>query len=375
MNSQEVLYTIALTLSRNINLQAMNTLMQKLGSATAIFDHRQDIRDVLPDAHVKLVKSISSMETMLKRAEEEMAFAQKSQIQCLCMNDENYPARLRECPDAPIMLYYRGNANLNAKHIVSIVGTRQITEYGKDVCRSFLKDLSEMVPDTLIVSGLAYGVDIHAQRAALENRMNTVGVLAHGLDQIYPQAHRDSAIKMLSQGGLLTEYPSHTPIDKRNFVQRNRIVAGGCDACIVVESAIKGGSLITAEIAGDYNKDVFAFPGRAKDMYSAGCNDLIRKNKAMLITSAEDFVQNIGWEKEADIKKKLSNGIQQQLFPDLSEEETRIIDALADNDGMQINMLTVKTALPIGKLTSLLFGLEMKGLVKMMSGGMYRIIR
>ena len=255
-----------------------------------------------------------------------------------------------------------------------MVGTRQITPYGKDICREFVKELKRLCPDTLVVSGLAYGVDIHCHRAALEQDMETVGVLAHGLDQIYPRMHRDTAVRMVQQGGLLTEFPSRSNADKKNFVQRNRIVAGMADATIVVESAQKGGSLITAEIAESYGRDIFAFPGRVGDTYSEGCNNLIRSNRAGLITCAEDFVRAMGWETEVQIHQQLSQGLQQELFPNLSEEEQRIVNALTGTDSKQINILAVDTNIPIGKLTSLLFNLEMKGVVRLLSGGCYRLV-
>ena len=375
MTEQETLYAIAFSFVPRLNLLNRKLLWEKMGSATEIFEQRQHLGEILPDASKSSLQVLASMDTHLKRAEEELAFAQAGYIQCIGFNDEAYPARLRECPDAPTLLYYRGSAPLNAQHIISMVGTRQITAYGKDLCQQFVKDLKALCPDTLIVSGLAYGVDIHCHRAALEQGMDTIGVLAHGLDQIYPRMHRDTAVQMVKQGGLLTEFPSRSGADKRNFVQRNRIVAGMADATIVVESAKKGGSLITAEIAEGYGRDVFAFPGRIGDTYSEGCNRLIQSNSAGLITSAEDFVKAMGWETECNLRKQMNEGLQQELFPDLSEEEQRIVKSLAGTDSKQMNILAVETALPISKLTSLLFGLEMKGVVRLLSGGCYRLAK
>jgi DNA processing protein len=375
MTEQETLYSIALSFVPRLNLLNRKLLFEKMGTATEIFEQRHNLRDIFPDASKSTLEALALMDTHLKRAEEELAFAQAGHIQCIGYNDENYPARLRECPDAPILLYYRGTASLNARHIISMVGTRQITAYGKDLCQQFVKELKNLCPDTLIVSGLAYGVDIHCHRAALEQKMETIGVLAHGLDQIYPRFHRDTAVQMVCQGGLLTEFPSLSNADKRNFVQRNRIVAGMTDATIVIESAKKGGSLITAEIAESYGRDVFAFPGRIGDTYSEGCNNLIQNNRAGLITCAEDFVKAMGWETACNLKKQLNEGLQQELFPDLTEEEQRIVNALTGTDSKQINILTVETALPISKLTSLLFNLEMKGIVRLLSGGCYRLAK
>ena len=375
MTEQETLYSIALSFVPRMNLLNRKMLFENLGSATEIFQHRQNFKDIVPNASNATLEALAMIDIHLKRAEEELAFAQAGHIQCIGYNDEAYPARLRECPDAPLLLYYRGTASLNAQHIISIVGTRQITPYGKDLCREFAKELKQLCPDTLVVSGLAYGVDIHSHRATLEQGMETVGVLAHGLDQIYPRMHRDTAVQMVQHGGLLTEFPSRSNADKKNFVQRNRIVAGIADATIVVESAKKGGSLITAEIAESYGCDVFAFPGRIGDTYSEGCNNLIRGNHAGLITCAEDFVKAMGWETEAQLHQQLSQGLQQELFPDLTEEEQRIVKALTGTDSKQINILAIDTAIPIGKLTSLLFNLEMKGVVRLLSGGCYRLAK
>ena len=223
----------------------------------------------------------------------------------------------------------------------------------------------------LVVSGLAYGIDIHAHRAALQNRFKTIGVLAHGLDRIYPAEHRKTAVSMLEQGGLLTEFASGTNPDRQNFVKRNRIVAGMSDATIVIESAAKGGALITAELAESYHRDCFAFPGRCNDEYSIGCNNLIRKNQAMLITSAEDLVKAMGWEGKSGTGKT----VQRELFPDLSAEETAIVTLLQKiPDGLQINTLVVETNIPVHKMSALLFELEMKGVVRALAGGIYRII-
>lgn len=374
MTEQELIYTMALSRVPSLNLTHQHILLEALGSATAIFEHRRDICDVLPDAHPRMAEALALMDIHIPRAEEELAFAQSGRVQCIHYNDEAYPARLRECPDAPLIIYYRGTTDLNARHIVSMVGTRKITEYGKDICRQFIKELKSLCPDTVIVSGLAYGVDINCHRAALQNGLPTLAVLAHGLDQIYPRHHRDTAVKMVTQGGLLTEFMSRTNPDKKNFVQRNRIVAGISDATVVVESAAKGGSLITADLAETYHRDVFAFPGRCSDVYSEGCNNLIRQNRAALITSAEAFVETMGWETAQARQEQLAKGVQQELFPDLSEQEQVIVRALQNVDDMPINILSVNTNIPIGTLSSLLFTLEMKGVVKMLNGSKYRLL-
>ncbi len=373
MTEQETLCTMALTRVPGIGLPGLRYLLEQAGSAASIYAHRQHIRDIVPDIHPRAVEGLATMDSLMARAEEELSFAQHNQIRCLGFHDDDYPVRLRECPDAPILLYYRGTADLNACRVVSMVGTRRITPYGRDLCARFVADLRLLSPNTLIVSGLAYGVDIHCHRAALAQGLPTVGVLAHGMDQIYPRMHRPDAVKMLDCGGLLTEFMSHTNADKKNFIQRNRIVAGMSDAVIVVESAKKGGALITAGIAEAYHRDVFAVPGRVGDLYSEGCNELIRSNRASILTSAEDFVQAMGWETDEERHRQLENGIQQNLFPELNAEEQAVVEALRDSDGLQINILSVRTGIPIGTLANLLFGLEMKGVVRTLSGAIYRL--
>ena len=376
MTEQETLYMIALTQVPSLSLTNLHLLIEELGSASAIYENRKNLKQILPSASPKILDGMGNFSTYLARAEQELDFCRKGKIECLGLNDENYPQRLKDCNDAPILLYYRGSANLNSRHIVSMVGTRQITSYGKDLCRSFVRDLKQLCPDALVVSGLAYGVDIHSHRAALEEGLETVGVLAHGLDQIYPRLHRETAKQMVAQGGLLTEFMSNTPIDKKYFVQRNRIVAGISDAVIVVESATKGGSLITADIALSYDRQVWAFPGRTFDNYSSGCNKLIFSNSATLLTGAEDFCLAMGWTDDIQHQKQLSEGVQQELFADnFTTKEQTVLQALAKDDSKQINILAVETNIPIGELSSLLFSLEMKGAVQMLVGGKYKLRR
>ena len=369
--TDEQIYASALTRIPGIGNIALCNLIKQLGSATAIFQHRKELSQLVPGVSDKLIKALDCSEAF-KRAEEELVFADKNQIKCLTFNDKDYPDRLRECDDAPIVLYYRGNTELNSLRVISIVGTRHATPYGLDLCNAFIRQLSEICPDALIVSGLAYGIDIQAHRTALQYNFPTVGVLAHGLDRIYPSAHRKTAISMMDNGGLLTEFMSGTNPDKQNFVKRNRIVAGMCDAAIVVESAAKGGALITAELAGSYHKDCFAFPGKVTDMYSAGCNELIKNNKASLIMNAEDFVQAMGWDYQTKAK---TGNVQRELFPELSSEEKIIIEVLEKNtEGMQINNLVVACNIPISQMSSILFELEMKGVIRAMAGGIYRLL-
>ena len=372
--NQETLYAVALTRINYFNVATSLQLYRKLGSATNIMEHRHDIRAVLPDATPRLIKALKDISDAMRRAEKELEFDENHRIKPLVFNDDDYPQRLRECEDAPLVVYYRGTADLNKQRIISVVGTRHCTVYGQEIISKFISQLKELCPDVLVVSGLAYGVDIQAHRNALKNGFETVGVLAHGLDYLYPTAHRDTATEMLKQGGLLTEFMTSTNADKINFVRRNRIIAGTADATTVVESAAHGGGLITADIANSYGREVFAFPGNIGMPYSEGCNNLIRDNKAALITSAEDFVKTMGWEQDAKLKKAREKGIERQMFPELTDDETRIVNTLQHTNDLQANIISVKCGLPISTVASTLFNLELKGIVRLYAGGVYHLI-
>ena len=374
MNREEIRYAIALSRMTGFNSATALHLYRELGSAQAVYEHRTDIGDVVDDCTPRLVESLRDWTDALQRADAELQFMEKYAIRALVMDDEAYPARLRECPDAPLIIYYKGSADLNPQHIVSIVGTRHCTPYGQDLVRRFVSELKTLCPQVVIVSGLAYGVDICAHREALGAGLETVAVLAHGLEKIYPPLHRDTAAQMVGQGGLLTEYMSHAHMDKGNFVRRNRIVAGMADATILVESAAKGGGLITARIAQDYNRGVFAFPGAVGAKYSEGCNNLIRDNGAALITSAEDFVCAMGWQTGAQLEQAKSDGIERSIFPDLTAEEQIVVKILDEIGDLQQNVLSVRANIPIGQLTAVLFQLEMKGVVRPMAGGTYHLL-
>lgn len=374
MNEQEIFYAMAMTRLTNFNFQQALELYKTVGSAQLIYEHRNEIGDVVEDCAPRLVEALKDWDEPMKRADFELQYMREHGIRALTLDSDDYPQRLKECIDAPIVLYYKGNADLNQAKIINIVGTRQCTQYGSDLIRHFIDSLRQYCPEVLIVSGLAYGVDICAHRQALECGYQTVGVLAHGLDQIYPYRHRETAAEMVNHGGLLTEFMTQTNADKPNFVRRNRIVAGISDACIVVESAAKGGGLITAEIAQSYDRAVFAFPGAVGMEFSEGCNNLIRDNVAGLISSAEDFVNAMGWHDEQLRQQSYADGIERNLFPDLSPDEQKIVDLLQQTNDLQLNILSVKCGIPISQLTALLFQLEMKGVVKPLAGGMYHLL-
>lgn len=370
MTEEELLSLMALTKIPGLGSIGAKNLLTIVGDAVTIFHEREHLEGIAPGVTPRLIKALDTPEAF-RRAEQELLFIRENHIDCLSISSDGYPSRLRECDDAPILLYYKGNTNLNAFKVINLIGTRNATAYGKELCLDFLKDLKRLCPDVLVVSGLAYGIDIHAHRAALVNCMDTVGVLAHGLDRIYPAAHRSTAVEMLEHGGLLTEYMSGTNPDRQNFVCRNRIVAGMSDATIVVESAVKGGSLITADIAGSYHRDCFAFPGRVNDEFSQGCNNLIRTNRASLIQSAEDFMKAMCWDTASDSQ---AVPVQRQLFPDLTEDEQLIVDVLQRTGDLQINSLIVEANIPVNKMSEILFELEMKGVIRTLAGGVYQLL-
>lgn len=371
MNSDERICSIALSLCPGIGHIGAKRLIDGMGSAVEVFRQREALPQLLPGITPAVVMALDCPSAFV-RAEREIEFVEKNRLTCLTLKDEAYPSRLRECEDAPIALFFKGNADFNRLRVIDMVGTRHATEYGKQFCADFLRDLSALCPDVLVISGLAYGIDIYAHRAALAHNLSTVAVLAHGLDRIYPSVHRKTAIDMLPNGGLLTEFLTETNPDRHNFVSRNRIVAGMSDATIVVESADKGGSLITADLSVGYHRDCFAVPGRVTDTYSAGCNQLIRDNKAALIQSAEDFVLAMGWGIDKQVAKP--EGIQRALFPELSEEEEGIVRILTRQGNLHINTLVVEADIPVNRMTALLFELEMKGVVKALAGGVYRLL-
>lgn len=368
--TEQQIYQVGLTMINGVGDILARQLLQVLGSAEAVFTEKRALLEKIPGIGSTIASEIKHPDVLLK-AEREAAFAEKNQIQIHFLTEPDYPARLLECADAPVLFYYKGNALLNAAHVISIVGTRQATHYGKEMIEKLLHDLAVRFPDLLVVSGLAYGIDICAHRNALLQQLPTVGVLAHGLDRIYPPAHRNTAVEMLNHGGLLTDFPSGTNPDKANFIKRNRIIAGLSDATLVIESAEKGGSLITADIAFSYGRDVFAFPGRSYDLHSKGCNNLIRTNKAGLITSADDLITAMNWdiqEKAARLPKQA-----QILFPE-NDEKQRIVTLLAEQDEKHINELALSLDLPVQQLSTLLFELEMEGVIKTMPGNRYKRI-
>ena len=365
-------YKIGITLIKGIGCNLAKNLIAYVGSVEGVFREKQQNLAKIPGIGEVLSNEIVSQD-VLKRAELEIEFILKNKIKTYYYADRDYPYRLKECADSPIMLYSKGNCDLNNSKFIGIVGTRNATETGKENCKKLIADLAAAQPNIIIVSGLAYGVDICAHKAALDAGLATIGVVGHGLDRIYPAAHRPTAVKMIETGCLLTEYLSMTNPDRPNFVQRNRIIAGMCDATVVVESAARGGALITAEVANDYSRDVFAFPGRVDDEWSAGCNALIKNNKASLIESADDILRFMNWEKQS---ATATQNVQTTLFLDLLDEEQEIVTILRQySEGIQVNELAVLLAKPFSKISSLLLEMEFKGIVKCLPGSIYRIVK
>ena len=361
-----LLHQIGLSFIKNIGPVLAKSLITHFGDAEQVFK--------APKARFLHISGFGerrandlNLSSALSRAEEELRFIEKNNIDVIFYTDKTYPKRLKNCADGPILLYTKGNFDLNPRYVISIVGTRNATEYGKQLCRQLVEELQQY--NTLIVSGLAAGIDVCAHKESLKQNLPTIGVLGHGLDRIYPAQNRSTSEKMLENGGLITEFPSGTTPDRENFPQRNRIVAGMADATVVIEASIKGGALITAEIANSYNRDVFAFPGRVDDEFSEGCNFLIRNNKAALLTCAADLAYSLGWEGTGDtqpVKEQLT------LFMDLSAEEKVIFDIIHEHKlPLAIDDLTIKTNMPMSQLAMNLLNMEMQGFIRSLPGKTY----
>jgi DNA processing protein len=369
MISEDLTYNIGLTLLNGVGDVLAKNLVAYCGSAKAVFKTTKAQLEKIPGIGSYTSNAILQSKAVLNKAEQEIKFIEQNKIEALFFTDKKYPQRLKNCSDSPIMLYYKGNTDLNVEKIVAVVGTRTPSMYGKQTAEKFITDLADT--GCLVVSGLAYGIDITAHKTSLEHGLSTIGVLAHGLDRIYPATHSSYADKMMLQGGLLTEFLSGTNPDKENFPKRNRIVAGMCDALVVVESKRGGGSLITATIANSYNKDIFAFPGRAGEALSEGCNGLIKSHRANLIESSADLMYIMNWNEEQ--KKKKHSQIPMLL--NLSPEEQLIIDAFAANDKLHVDEICYSTNFPISKTSSYLLQLEFSNIIKSLPGKMYQLNR
>jgi DNA processing protein len=365
--SNDLLYQIALTLIPNIGPVQAKILLQHC-DAEEIFHAKKSFLEKIEGIGGVRANNIKAF-TGFSKAEEEITFIEKYKIKPLFITDKDYPQRLLNCYDSPTLLYYKGAADLNTSKIVAIIGTRTHTDYGKQVTEKLVKELATQ--NVIITSGLAFGIDAIAHKAAIKNNLPTVGVLAHGLDQIYPSEHSGLAKDMIKHsGGLLTEFGSKSKPDKHNFPIRNRIVAGMSDATIVIETGIKGGSMITAELANGYNKDVFALPGRTNDTKSAGCNYLIKSNKAILLTDASELIAVMGWEEQS---RKSVVRSQKEIFIELSKDEKIIVAILNEKETVHIDEINLKSGLSSSAVAGAMLNLELQGIIFSKPGKIYSL--
>ena len=354
------------------NLQGMGVdlarkLLDVVGSEEQFFAMREKQLRELTRGRSKIYGDAYRRECLL-RAEKEEAFVREHFIKAVYFKDESYPHRLLEAPDAPAMIYTLGTCDLESRHVISVVGTRHATQYGIRFCDTLIGDLAARLPDLVVVSGLAYGIDIAAHRAALKNGVPTVAVLPRGLNRIYPASHRNDAIRIVNNGGLLlTDYTTQDEVHKANFLARNRIVAALSDCTVIVESAGSGGALVTASLAMSYNRDVMAVPGRCGDEFSTGCNKLIATNKAALVTSADDLLAAMRWEAAAVAPQQLD------LFPELTKEQQAVVDVIRDHGEIHINTLADALHLPVYKLMSVLVELDCKNVIATLPGCRYTL--
>jgi len=366
MTENDLFYLLALLRVEGVGDIMAKKLLSNFGSAEEIFNAKTSQIASIDGVGSILLKNLKD-KSVFEKAKKELEFIRENNIQTSFFKEGNYPERLKHCIDAPVLIFSAGKINLQNKRIISIVGTRQITSYGTEFSKKLIEDLAPL--DPIIVSGFAYGVDIVAHQLAMENDLQTIGVLAHGLNQIYPKTHKKYMAKMEQNGGFITEFWSSTNPDKENFVRRNRIVAGMSEATIVIESADRGGSLITANLANDYNRDVFAVPGRVTDKYSQGCNQLIKTQKANVLTCAADLVYMLNW----DIENK-SRPVQKQLFVDLESDEQKIYDYLLKNGKELLDIIALQCEFPIYKISGILLNMELKGVIRPLPGKLFEAI-
>ena len=370
MNPTELFNILALLKVEGVGDIVAKKLINHCGSAENVFHAKINQLKSIEGIGDVLIKNLKD-KSVFEKAEQELRFIEKEEINVLYYQNENYPDRLKHCIDGPLILFSSGKINLENRKVISIVGTREVTSYGTNFCKKLLEDLAIFNP--IIVSGFAYGVDIVAHQAAMDNNLQTIGVLAHGLNQIYPKSHKKYVAKMEVNGGFLTEFWSNSNPEKENFVRRNRIVAGMSEATVVIESAEKGGSLITAMIANDYNRDVFAVPGRTTDKFSQGCNNLIKTQRANLMTSAADLVYILNWEIASQARKDKAV-IQKQLFVSLDTDEQKIYDYLLKNGKQILDIIALECDFPIFRISSLLLNMELKGVIRPLPGKLFEAV-
>jgi len=365
VNTTKLHYLIALTLLNGIGPRTARLLISEYGDAEDFFNEKKLSLKKFSGVSKEKIRSTDRTKALL-RADQEINFILKHDIRILYYQNKDYPQRLKNCVDAPIVMYAKGKFETNPKRCIAVVGTRNITDYGREITERFIKDIESH--NIQVVSGMAYGVDVNAHKACVKYNIPTIGVLGHGLDRLYPAIHREIASKMIKHdGGLLTEFMTETNPDRENFPQRNRIVAGMTDATVVIESGDKGGSLITANLANDYSRDVFAFPGNINSSYSIGCNKLIQDDKAHLLTSANELIEIMGWKHQEKIV------VQRQLFNDLLPEEKELT-SLIETEPLSIDVISAKLKKPVSKVSGLLLGLEIKGVVQAKPGSKFVLV-
>ena len=368
MIDEKLKFKIALSLIPKIGHITAKKLVSYVGSYEGVFEESKNKLLKIPGIGEVLANQIVSTDA-LKKADDELKFIEKNKINVIFYLDKNYPERLKHCDDAPILLYSKGEIDLNKQKVLSIVGTRKATDNGVAFCEKLICELAERNHNPIIISGLAYGIDAVAHKSALKNNLETAAILGHGLDIIYPASHKKLAREIEDIGMLITDFPSKSIRDKNNFIKRNRIIAGLSDATVVIESGEKGGSLVTADIANSYNRDVFAVPGRVTDPYSKGCNNLIKTNKAAMLLSVDDLEYMLGWESQRDNVKT----VQKELFLELNDDEEKILEILKANEELSIDLICLKSSMSTSKVSPILLNLEFAGLVRVLPGKMFRI--
>jgi len=366
MRHEDLFYVLALLKVEGVGDIVAKKLLTHCGNAEEVFKTKTSKLTSIDRIGTNLIRKLKD-KNAFRQAESELEFIVRNNINCTYFLEQNYPEKLKHCIDGPVLLFQSGNIDLKNRKIISIVGTRQITAYGADFCRNLIAEIAPLNP--VIVSGFAYGVDITAHLAAMDHGLQTVGVVAHGLNQTYPKMHKRYVSKMEQNGGFLTEFWSSSAPERENFVKRNRIVAGISEATIVIESADKGGSLITANMANDYNRDVFAVPGRTSDKYSQGCNNLIKSQRANLLTGAADLVYMLNWDLQTQTQP-----VQQRLFVSLDDSEQKVYDFLMQKGKELLDIIALKCDLPIHKLSGILLNMELKGVIRPLPGKLFEAI-
>ncbi|PLX01153.1 MAG: DNA-protecting protein DprA [Marinilabiliales bacterium] len=367
MNKDQLFYLIALTGIHGVGCVLARKMVEICGTPEGVFRDYKLLPSSYNNLGFKIHQSLKSKE-LLRKAEAEISFIDKHEIQYVDYWSKDFPLRLKNTYDSPVLLYYKGEINWNKTAFVSVVGTRKATEYGKTFCHALIKDLAVQGIDPVIVSGLAYGIDIEAHVAALDNGLQTLAVLAHGLNTLYPSVHRKRAAQIIEQGALISEFSSFDPFERQNFLKRNRIIAGLSDATLVVESANSGGALVTADIANSYDREVFALPGNISSKYSQGCNKLIKTHKAHLVESYKDILYHLQWQKEPK-QQKLS-----LKFDNLTHDEKRVLEIIADAEKAHFDFICREASFSAADLSVLLLNMELNSLIKSLPGNVYKAL-